>query len=339
MNYKALLISALALTAMACKPGGEVLTVIHAGSLTVPFQKLEAAFEAAHPGVDVRRQAHGSAMAIRQVTELDKRVDIVASADWRLIDRMMIQSDPAWASWNLLFASNALCLALRPGSDDLPDGWLARLKDPSCRVGISNPNNDPCGYRSLMALYLAQETLGADGLFDDLVLANTNIEVRRTRAGATLDVPASFKIAPRGRLVVRPKETDLLPLLEAGAIHCLLIYRSVARQHGLTALELPPQIALDRPDLDGLYGTVSVRMLAGRPEAVTVRGSAIVYGLTVPSNAPRRELAMDFVRLIQSAEGKRILRDCGQPPLPPGSFSPAGDPDAARTALEPKGNP
>ena len=115
--------------------------------------------------------------------------------------------------------------------------------------------------------------------------------------------------------MVRPKEPDLLPLLEVGVIDCLLIYRSVAVQHGLPFLELPTEINLSDPQMDDQYGAVGVRLLADRPEAVDVRGSAIVYGATVPLNAPRPDAGRAFLDLLQSEDGRRILSECGQEPL------------------------
>ena len=52
---------------------GEVLTVFHAGSLGVPFEELEAEFEARHPGVDVQREAAGSAQSVKKITELREK--------------------------------------------------------------------------------------------------------------------------------------------------------------------------------------------------------------------------------------------------------------------------
>ncbi|MBS3826003.1 tungstate ABC transporter substrate-binding protein WtpA, partial [Candidatus Bipolaricaulota bacterium] len=45
------------------------LKVFHAGSLSIPFKQIEKKFEVSHPDVDVQLEAHGSVVAIRQVTE------------------------------------------------------------------------------------------------------------------------------------------------------------------------------------------------------------------------------------------------------------------------------
>jgi len=325
MNYVHYSISLLA----ACFVAGcgskhqNTLEVYHAGSLSVPFQKLEAAFEVQHPGVNVKCQAHGSATAIHQVTELGKTADIVASADYRLVDRLMIQNPRKWASWNLIFARNAMCIAhARTSPEITADNWADAITEDEVRIGLSNPNQDPCGYRTLMVLCLGQEQLGKAALFDDLVLGNSNVWTERTDTHIALLVPTAVSF--RGNLVVRPKETDLVPLLESGAIDYLFIYRSVAVQHGLAFVELPPQVNLSHPDLVEVYGSVSVRLFADRPKAaVEIQGGPIAYGITVPSTARHAELAKDFVRFLVSEEGRKIMEKCGQEPLWPPLYSDA----------------
>jgi molybdate/tungstate transport system substrate-binding protein len=281
---------------------------------------LAEAFTALHPGVEVRRQAYGSALAIRQVTELGKRADLVGSSDYLLIDRMMVRSAPQWASRNLLFARNSICLAMSPKAPRVTaDDWAETLLKPGVRVGLSNGNLDPCGYRALMTLWLAQEVLKKRAFFDRLVLANSNMRLDRAAAGAVIAIPSSLEF--RDKLVVRPKETDLVALLEAGAVDYLLIYSSVAAQHKLRFLELPPEINLGDPAKEQLYASVAARTNADTPKAQTTQGSAIVYGVAIPNNAPRPDLARAFIDLMQSERGRAILERTGQTPLPPGTYS------------------
>lgn len=325
MSFRRLLLVVLApCVAWGC--GGDertVLNVYHAGSLAVPLAGFERAFEAAHPGIDVRCHAYGSAMAIRQVTELGKAADVVASADFQLIDKMMIEARPQWASWNLLFARNAMVLAVREGLDVDGSSWLDVLDDDRLTVGLSNPNHDPCGYRALMSLVLAERHLGheGEGLFKRLVEDNSRVRVKRFADSVEIAVPGDGAFS--GRLVVRPKETDLVALLETGSLDCLLIYRSVATQHGLRFLPLPGETNLGEMAHEENYARVRLRQFSDRPEAVTITGSAIVYGVTIPQNAPNDALAQAFVRFFVSREGRRILTDAGQQPLSPVRYSPS----------------
>lgn len=81
--------------------------VFHAGSLAVPFAEVEKRFEAMHPEIDVLREAGGSTKLARMISELGKPADILASADYKVIDKGLI---PEHADWNILFASNQLVL-------------------------------------------------------------------------------------------------------------------------------------------------------------------------------------------------------------------------------------
>ena len=237
-----------------------------------------------------------------------------------------------WSFWSLLCRALFLWISLvsrfdtlLPSvSDTIP--WCSRPAQFTTRhtisisFNVSGHNNAPCGYRAHMPLHLAQERLGKAGLFDKIVLANSNMKLARDGDGFTICVPASVEC--RGGLVMRPKETDLVALLQAGTIDYLLIYRSVAVQHGLKFLDLPDEINLSNPEMGDCYRAVRVRLLADVPErSVEVRGKAIVYGITVPSAAREPELAMGFVRLLQSEEGTRILKECGQEPVAPGTYS------------------
>jgi molybdate/tungstate transport system substrate-binding protein len=314
-------ISVVALALSGCGPDAQrTLEVYHAGSLSVPFGEVEEVFERRHPDVDVRRHAHGSATAIRQVTELGRKADVVGSADYRLIDRLMIESDPAWASWNLLFARNAMGIAMGEGSPELNmENWAESVSRADTRVGISNPNQDPCGYRSLMVLALAQQ-LGAGAVYDRVVADHSNIALEAVDDRCHVRAPSVIDV--RDPLVMRPKETDLVALLQSGAIDYLFIYRSVASQHGLSFFELPDEFSLSLVEQSDTYAKVSVTLSADMPaDAVELTGAPIVYGVTIPTTVQEPALAEEFVRLLTSPEGRGILSGCGQQPITPARLS------------------
>ncbi len=332
MSWKTPACSVIALLCLcACgRPEAEVVRVVHAGSLSVPFAAVERAFEAQHPGLDVRREAFGSAAAIRQVTELGKAIDVVASADYRLIDNLMIDAEPARADWNVLFARNAMGIAQRPGGPITAGNWADRLLDPQVRVGMSDPNQDPCGYRSLFCTVLAEDA--HPGLFDELVGANANVTIVRNESGVVVRVPSASRYT--GRLVMRPKETDLLALLETGVLDCVFIYRSVAGQHGLDFIEFPDEVSLSRAELKDHYGRVSIVQFADNAARhVTVQAGPIVYGITVPRGAPNPGAAEAFVRFAIGEGGRGIMARAGQLADELPRFSPASRPGAAPAGL------
>jgi molybdate/tungstate transport system substrate-binding protein len=85
----------------------EDIIIFHAGSLTVPFAAMEKAFEKANPGYDIKREAGGSTKMARMISELGKPADIMASADFMVINKTLM---PKHADWNVRFATNQLVL-------------------------------------------------------------------------------------------------------------------------------------------------------------------------------------------------------------------------------------
>jgi len=158
-------------TSAIAGPSGK-LAMFHAGSLSVPLAAMEKAFEAKYPGVDLQREPAGSQKCARKITDVGKPCDIMASADYKVIDKLLI---PGYADWNIRFATNQLVLCYTDKSayaDKVNvDNWYEILQKKDVVWGHSDPNLDPCGYRSLMVIQLAEKALKKPGLYKKL-LAN-----------------------------------------------------------------------------------------------------------------------------------------------------------------------
>jgi molybdate/tungstate transport system substrate-binding protein len=296
--------------------GGTVLKIFHAGSLSIPFQVLEAEFEAQHPGVDVQREAAGSAQSIKKITELGKQADVLASADYALIPSMMM---PKYADWYAAFARNQMVIAYtnqsKYSNEINANNWYEILRRPDVRYGFSNPNDDPAGYRSQMVTQLAEFYYNDSRIYDDLMLNNTGMTTTTEENGTVLvHVPESEAISPNtSKIMLRSMEVELSSALETGDIDYFYIYRSVAEQHRFKYLELPPQIDLGSMEYANNYSRVQVQMANG--EVVT--GSPIVYGVTIPKNAENPKLATEFVKLLLDKPGQQIFIKNAQPPIVP----------------------
>lgn len=281
-------------TLLFAAPSGKVI-LFHAGSLTVPFAKIEKAFEAAHPEIDVQREAGGSTKMARMITELGKPADIMASADYDVIDKGLI---PAHADWNIRFATNRLVLCYTDQSRYRGEitslNWFDILKRRDVVWGHSDPNLDPCGYRTLMALKLAEPHYGMAGLYDALI-ANRPINN------------------------IRPKSVELISLLNTGHMDYAFEYLSVAVQHGLRYVELPTAINLGDPGYDDTYKKAEVQVTGPKPGTfVTLRGKSCTYGITLIKEAPNREAALLFLDfLLDPNQGLKLLQEMGQPPVVP----------------------
>jgi molybdate/tungstate transport system substrate-binding protein len=289
-------VAAIALTGCTSKPKATPLVVFNAGSLAAPFRDLLAAFQAGTPAAVPAQEISGSLEAARKVTELGKLPDVLAVADYAIIDRLL---RPAHASWQVMFARNAMVLAYTDRSVGAGEvsgaNWWQVLVRPGVRVGRSDPALDPSGYRALMVMQLAERHYAEPGLTARLMLA----------------MPARY---------VRPKEADLTALLQAGELDYAWTYRSIAQSTGLRFVELPREIDLSDPALAEAYASARVMVPGAKREGgemLELTGEPIVYALTIPTAAPHPELARAFVRFALSAEGRAIIEKNGLLPMVP----------------------
>ncbi len=269
------------------------LIIFHAGSLSVPVMKLNSAFEKANPGVRVLSEAAGSLVCARKITELGRACDIMLSADYFVIDNLLI---PSYATWNIKFATNGIVIAYRDesrmSSIIREDNWADILLRNDVIFGRSDPDSDPCGYRTVFAFQLAEDHYGRPGLADSLLKKDLRY--------------------------IRPKEVDLVALTETGVIDYMFQYRSVAIQHGFKYIELPDEINLSSLEMKDHYSIASYMIPGSAPgQRTEIRGDYISYSGTVPVNAPNRELAIKYFSFMLSEEGVKIFIDSGQDPLVP----------------------
>jgi len=270
------------------------LVVFHAGSLAVPFKEIAREFMLEHPGVNVLLESAGSIASARKITDLHRPCDILASADYTVIDNMLI---PTYTDWEIRFASNEMAIVFNQqsakGNDISAENWIDLLLDPAIRYGRSDPNSDPCGYRTVMTYQLAEHVYDKPGL-EQLLLQ-------------------------KDQRYIRPKEVDLIALLESQTIDYIFIYKSIALQHGLKFLSLPGEINLGNPSFDSLYATASVEINGKKPgEKIIVHGESMIYGVTILRDAPNREAAIAFLRVLLDPEkGMKTLSQNGQPSVIP----------------------
>lgn len=303
--------------------------VFHAGSLTGPFEKLKAEFEAKYPNAEVLLEPGGSVDVIKKVTDLDKSADVVASADYALIPQYMVPGD---ADWYLTFAKNQMTLAYTNksahASEITADNWYTILARDDVRWAFSDPNADPCGYRTPITIQLAEDHYKDDTIFETLVEKHSNISA--TESGGVWTIDATDPDPDGTKLTIRPKSVELVQMLQAGGIDYAWEYRSVSVQNDLEYLELPEEIDLSSIDFNDTYATVQTKAVKGNGTTL-YPGSPIVYGVTVPKNAEHPDYGLHFIEMLIGDEGQAILTADGQPPIAPaGGF---GDVPAELSSL------
>lgn len=268
--------------------------ILHAGSLSIPFKDMAAAFMAKYPRYKVLLEGHGSRTCARQITDLKRQVDVMGSADSAVIRNLLM---PEYAAYCIDFTTNEMVIMYTEKSkfaDSINgDNWYEILLKPGVQYGHSDPNADPCGYRSILTWQLAEKHYKVEHLYKKLsdTMPKKNI---------------------------RPKETDLIALLEAGELDYIFIYRSVAEQHHSKYVILPDEINLKSAGLKDFYMTAMVEITGKKPgQWLEKKGAPMVYGVTIPVNAPNREGGIRFLEFLMGKEGQDIMAKNGQPQIIP----------------------
>jgi len=276
--------------------------IFNAGSLSIPLKEMAKAFNKEYPQVEVQREAAGSRVCARKIVDLHLPADVMASADYKVIDNLLI---PSHAAFNIHFATNEMAIMYRPDSKFAKEingkNWYKILLRKGVEYGHSDPNADPAGYRSQLVWQLAEKYYKEPGLYHKLVA----------------HCPARN---------IRPKETDLIPLLQAGQLDYLFIYKSVCQQHNMPYVSLPAQINLSSQKYADFYQQATLKISGKKPGTFTeVKGAPMVYGLTLVKNAPDPEWGAKFIAFILGPEGRKIMEKNGQgtiyPPVVTGDLS------------------
>ena len=268
------------------------LVIFHAGSLSVPFREISALFQEQYPDIIIKAEASGSRSAARKICDLGRKCDVLASADYKVVEDLLM---PNHANFNIRFALNEMVIAYidesRLGDTITSDNWYEIILKDEAAFGRSDPELDPCGYRTLMVFQLAEKYYKVPGLTE--------------------------KLRKKDKYI-RPKETDLLALLEAGEIDYLFIYRSVAVQHRLNTIFLPDEINLKSSAFARLYSSAEVKLSGKTPGQFIIRkGEPMVYSVTIPKNSANPKAAEAWVALLLSPRGRAIMEENGQPCIKP----------------------
>jgi molybdate/tungstate transport system substrate-binding protein len=231
----------------------------------------------------------------RLISEKGRSADIMASADFKVIDKTLI---PNKADWNIRFATNQIVLCYTDQSRDAgrvnADNWYEILAKQEVAWGHSDPNLDPCGYRSLMVLQLAEKYYPQPGLYDRL-------------------------IANRPGKNVRPKAVELVSMLKSGDMDYAWEYLSVAVQHNLKFVILDDHINLGNYKYDTFYQQAQVKVTGKKPGTwITRTGKSCTYGITLIKDAPNPAGATRFLEYLLAKDGGlKVLEEMGQPPFVP----------------------
>lgn len=285
---------------LGCTPSADssgqisgTLPIFHAGSLTVPWDAVNDEYNKIYPDVEILTESGGSATTIRKVTELGKECGVIGSADYKIVPKLMF---PEYADWYIIFASNQMVLCYMDDSafaDEVnADNWYEVLQRDGVTYGRSDPDQDPCGYRTLMVWQLAERHYNEPGVYSSL-----------------FEGPGD---------TMRAKSVDLIALLESGDLDYAFEYDSVAKQHGLNYVSLPDEINLSSAEHESFYAEATVSIAGTNPgETIDLVGEPILYAITIPKNFPNQELAISWVAFLLGETGTGAMEAAGQSAITP----------------------
>ena len=269
------------------------LPVFIAGSLTVPFKAVAKEYNKQYPKVEVMIESGGSATTIRKVTELKRECGIIGSADYKIVPKLMF---PEYADWYIIFASNQMVLCFteksKYGNEINADNWHQILQRDKVTYGRSDPDQDPCGYRTLILWKLAEKHYNTKGIHDKLYRGK----------GDTM----------------RAKSVDLIALLQSGDLDYAFEYDSVAKQHKLKYISLPEQINLSSAKHEGFYAQAGTTIKGKKPgQTIDIVGEPILYAITIPKNYPDQKKAISWIEFLLSEKGNKAMEASGQSSVRP----------------------
>ncbi len=147
--------------------------------------------------------------------------------------------------------------------------FYSNLTSGAVKVGISNPNADPAGFRGWLVL----EAAGFAYAGNESYFTGRMLEKNANTTGASA--------------------ADLIAPLQAGQIQFLFIYRSAAVAQRLNYLQLPPAVNLGSPSYSKYYSQFTYKISTGVQIA-----SPIILFVTVPSDATNPAAALEFTSYV-----------------------------------------
>jgi len=267
--------------------GSGPVNVMYAGSLTALFEKKVGPAFAAASGFEFQGEGKGSVAIANLIKGKVRTPDVFVSADPAVNLSLHGAANGDYVQWWAPFARTDMVIAWSPKSrfKDAFEAakvgrrsWESILEEPGLRLGRTDPELDPKGYRTLWLFQLDEERTGEAGEAERIL-------------GAPDNAAQTF-----------PEET-LIARLQSGDLDAGILYLIEAVEARLPTLSLPPAINQGDPAKAAHYA----RMSYANKKGMTFKGAPIIYTVTVPSTVRNREGAQSFVQFLLGGAGQALL--------------------------------
>ena len=264
----------------------DAVDVTYAASLTVAMANVASRFRE-QTGREVRGDPRGSVAGAHLIREGVWRPDVYITADPATLP-LLGDHDPGWS---IVFARGELVLGYGDASRHVPaldsaKAGLLRWPDvvfrPGFRLGRTDPDLDPKGYRAIFAFRLAEELYGRGGL------------------------AARILSGPSGERSVFPEE-HLSARVLTGSLDAAIFYLAEANQQGLRHVPLPRPLNQGDPADSAVLAGLEYRTSDGR----LFRAAPIAYAATIPLNSPDPRAGAELIAFLVGEDGSAVLEESG----------------------------
>jgi len=274
-------------TAAAIIQGTGTVKVMYAASLTTLFEKKVGPAYNTATGFTYQGEGKGSVAIATNIKDKVRTPDVFVSADPTVNTTLQGSANGNYVSWWANFARTEMVIGWSPQSKFASDfeaaqsgkrTWESVLEQSGLKLGRTDPEIDPKGFRTLFLFQLDEQ--------------------RTSESGEALKIlgPASntSQIFPEEQLVAR---------LQAGDLDAGVFYTIEAIEANLPYLTLPTAINQGDPAQASHYATVSYTNKKGQ----VYTGSPILYTATVPTTSTNTQGAQAFVQYLLSKDGQALL--------------------------------
>lgn len=265
------------------RAAGGTVNVFYAGSLVNLNETLIGPAFSSATAYTYQGKSAGSLAIANQIKGKVATPDVVEFADPTVNDTLMGSANGNYVSWYFTYGRNELVIGFdarsrfAPAFRQVQKGKLPfykALEQRGLRIGRTDPNLDPKGYRALFFAGLTQKVFHQKNFKQQVFGSDGNVS----------------QVFPEEVLVAR---------ILTGQIDAGVFYLSEVKDLGIPYISLPGQVNLGLSRYSGLYATQSFVTSKGQK----IVGAPIQYTITIPSTVQNRDGAEAFVRFVL---GKRV---------------------------------
>ncbi|MGA1847630.1 substrate-binding domain-containing protein [Deferribacter abyssi] len=263
----------------------QYLKVLIPKSLEKSFSIIAKDFYDKHR-IKINYESNCSGKAAKLIHDYGKIIDVIVSADYSIIDNVLMKK--GFADWNIKFAKNEMVLGYRTDSKFAnkinKNNWYEIVLKPNVKFGLSAATDEPCGYRSLMVLKLAELFYNKKDFYQHVINK------------------ATFE---------RKSDLDIVKDLLYKKVDYIISYKTYANEYNFNYLKLPKEINLFSSRYGSFYKKVRIKDQTYELGIKEIPATCIFYSVTIPQTTQKRNLAVKFVKYLLSNEVASILEKHG----------------------------